>query len=40
LDLLRKTYIRRILASSEAAKRHVDRHWAHVLEFRQFLTVG
>src|ERR1017187_8415186 len=29
------TWIRRILASREAAKRRVDRLWVHVVEFRQ-----
>src|ERR1039458_5631758 len=34
----RITWIRRILASREAAKRRVDRLWVHVVEFRPFLT--
>ena len=34
------TWIRRILASREAAKRCVDRLGVHVVEFHQFLTIG
>ncbi len=34
------TWIRRIPASPEAAKRRVDRRWVRIVEFRQFLTFG
>ena len=37
---LLSTWIRRILASREAAKRCVDRLGVHVVEFHQFLTIG
>ncbi|MBM3773607.1 MAG: cbb3-type cytochrome c oxidase subunit I, partial [Acidobacteria bacterium] len=34
------TWIRRIPASPEAAKRRVDRRWVRIVEFREFLTLG
>ncbi|MGO9270585.1 MAG: hypothetical protein ACLQOO_10090 [Terriglobia bacterium] len=37
---LSMTWIRRIPASPEAAKRRVDRRWVRIVEFRQFLTFG
>ncbi len=39
-DAFHITWIRRIPASPEAAKRRVDRRWVRIVEFRQFLTFG